>query len=726
MSLLSEQSQALKDDTFTTPHHLFIERHTERLDPENAAEGLAESLDRFQGALFSSSFEYTGRYTRWDAGFINPPIELRLKGRDFKIAALNDRGKVIMSFLKKKLPDEMPAIPFCEKEDALAGTLPEPEPVTDESERTRQASIFDVMRAFKRLLSVPGDRFLGLYGAFGYDLIFQMEAIEKKITRPDQQSDLVLYMPDQLIAVDRKLEAAYRISYDFSFEYQQTSGMARETIEMPYSSHVLREVLPYQKGNFSKLVETAMPAFQEGQLYEVVPSQQLSRQCNDEPSTVFQRLKKINPSPYGFLINLGGEHLVGASPEMFVRVEGNRVETCPISGTIKRSGDAIEDAEQVKKLLNSEKDEIELTMCTDVDRNDKSRICEPGSVKVIGRRQIEAYSHLFHTVDHIEGTLRPEYDALDAFMTHMWAVTVTGSPKPEAARWIEEHESSSRGWYGGAVGFYTFDGRLNTGLTLRTARLKDGIGDVRAGATVLHASDPEAEEEETLVKARALINVLENKAEKQTENLCAVSASEQGDILLVDHEDSFVHTLANYLRQTGAAVKVSRPDIARYRLRKGEDFSLVVLSPGPGRPERFQMDETINLCLEKGLPLFGVCLGLQGLSEYFGGKIGRLENPVHGEKSKLIEGNGDKTILEGLEPGTEVGRYHSLFVEEIPDDFIVEATAEDGCLMAARHDRLPVAGVQFHPESILSMKKDHGLTIIQNAVKYLTKETIAR
>src|SRR5499426_385310 len=138
--------------------------------------------------------------------------------------------------------------------------------------------------------------------------------------------------------------------------------------------------------------------------------------CPAPPSEIFRRLREHNPAPYALLLNLGrSEYLVGASPEMYVRVEGRRVETCPISGTIARGQDAIGDAAQIKALLTSAKDESELTMCTDVDRNDKSRICEPGSVRVIGRRQIELYSRLIHTVDHVEGRLRAGYDALDAF-----------------------------------------------------------------------------------------------------------------------------------------------------------------------------------------------------------------------------------------------------------------------------------------------------------------------
>src|SRR5207244_12546677 len=200
------------------------------------------------------------------------------------------------------------------------------------------------------------------------------------------------------------------------------------------------------------------------------------------PSTGFSPLRQAKPATYGALINLGeGEFLVSASPEMYVRVEGRRIETCPISGTIARGRDPLEDSDRIRELLNSRKDESELTMCTDVDRNDKSRVCTPGSVKVIGRRQIEMYSRLIHTVDHVEGELSPEFDALDGFLSHAWAVTVTGAPKLWAIRFIEAEERSARRWYGGAVGRVTFDGNMNTGLTLRTMRMKDGVAEVRGG-----------------------------------------------------------------------------------------------------------------------------------------------------------------------------------------------------------------------------------------------------
>src|SRR5690606_14944882 len=138
----------------------------------------------------------------------------------------------------------------------------------------------------------------------------------------------------------------------------------------------------------------------------------------------------------------------------------------------------------IRQLLNSSKDEAELSMCTDVDRNDKSRVCVPGSVQIIGRRQVELYSRMIHTVDHVQGRLLARFDALDAFLSHTWAVTVTGAPKQRAMQFIEDHERSPRRWYGGAFGRIGFDGSMDTGLTIRTIHIENGVAQVRAGATL--------------------------------------------------------------------------------------------------------------------------------------------------------------------------------------------------------------------------------------------------
>ena len=571
--------------------------------------------------------------------------------------------------------------------------------------------MFSVLRALIDLFGSAEDQHLGLYGAFGYDLVFQFEPMPLRLPRPDDQRDLVLYLPDEILVVDHMRQVTATHRYEFDVGGVSTHGLAALDPTRSLWPHHAAGLPPERERPWPRRIRRAWSsapeaAFMRGDLFEVVPGQLFADLCADPPSVVFHRLRQANPAPYGALINLGeGEFLVSASPEMYVRVEGKRIETCPISGTIARGRDPVEDAERIRELLNSAKDESELTMCTDVDRNDKSRVCVPGTVRVIGRRQIELYSRLIHTVDHVEGVLREEFDALDGFLSHAWAVTVTGAPKRWAIRFIEEEERSSRRWYGGAIGRVTFDGNMNTGLTLRTIRMKDGVAEVRAGATLLYDSDPEAEEAETRLKAAAMFTAIRGtKAAPATRAATAAEIGKGRRVLLIDHEDSFVHTLANYIRTTGAEVVTMRPDLARAELRAGGGHDLVVLSPGPGRPSDFAMAETLDLVVQRHLPVFGVCLGLQGIVEYFGGSLAVLDPPMHGKPSPVRVRGG--RLLCGLPSEFIVGRYHSLHAvrSTLPPELSVTAETEDGVVMAVEHQRLPIAAVQFHPESVMTLR----------------------
>jgi len=590
----------------------------------------------------------------------------------------------------------------------------------EEEDRSRQPSSFTVVRSLVELFTGT-DQHLGLYGAFGYDLAFQFEPIDLELSRPKDQRDLVLYIPDEIIVVDHQGGVAERRRYEFGYRGFNTTDISRGGARDPYPPDLeLEPTRDHDRGEYARIVETAREYFARGDLFEVVSSQTFVEPSPEPPSELFRRLKEQNPSPYGFLINLGqSEWLVGASPEMYVRVEGDRVETCPISGTIARGQDPLDDASQILALLNSEKDESELTMCTDVDRNDKSRICVPGSVKVIGRRQIEMYSRLIHTVDHVEGRLRPEFDALDAFLTHTWAVTVTGAPKTAAMIFLEGHEKSPRAWYGGAIGKVGFDGSLNTGLTLRTIRIKDGHAEVRVGATLLWDSDPVAEEEETELKASAFLDAL-RLPRRVPETNTFVPPAQGREILLVDHMDSFVHTLANYLRQTGAKVITRRTGFPLEELAERPP-GLLVLSPGPGAPADFGIANTIQAALDLEIPIFGVCLGLQAVVEFFGGGLDQLEIPMHGKPSSITVDGG--RLFDGLPNEFRAGRYHSLYAREdsLPDSLeVVARSLDDGVVMAVEHKTLPVCAVQFHPESIMSFDDEIGLRLVRNAVAMLT------
>jgi anthranilate synthase len=266
-----------------------------------------------------------------------------------------------------------------------------------------------------------------------------------------------------------------------------------------------------------------------------------------------------------------------------------------------------------------------------------------------------------------------------------------------------------------------FDGNMNTGLTLRTVRLKNGVAEVRAGATLLYDSEPEAEERETRVKASAFLDAVRGVDEGPLRTMPAKAPSKSNGkrVLLVDHQDSFVHTLANYLRQTGAEVTTLRAGFPHSAM---DDVAphLVVLSPGPGSPSDFDVSGTLGAALARNLPVFGVCLGLQGIVEHFGGKLGVLDYPMHGKPS-IIRALGG-TLFEGLPATFRAGRYHSLYAirEHLPSVLHPTAESEDGVIMAVEHESLPLAAVQFHPESLLTLDGDVGLKLLENVVTKLS------
>jgi anthranilate synthase len=710
-------------ERFSTKGGIAVSRNSEEIDRTRAVEDLIERLDRQRGVLLSSNYDYPGRYTRWDLGFASPPLALVSRGRELTVSALNARGTVLLPAVTSAIERSSAVESLTTHTDGFLAVLRAPSERVPEEQRSKQPSVFSALRAIIDVFRSPDDIHLGLYGAFGYDLAFQFEPVKLRRERAPDQRDMVLYLPDELVVVDHRKERAMRYSYDFEIGGESTRSLPRDGAEAAYvPSLSVTAGSDHAAGEYAAVVEKARAAFKRGDLFEVVLSQTFREPCESAPSTIFRRLRERNPAPYALFLNLGeAEYLVGASPEMYVRVEGARVETCPISGTIPRGRDAVEDAERIRELLSSRKEESELTMCTDVDRNDKSRICVPGSVRVIGRRQIELYSRLIHTVDHVEGTLRPEFDALDAFLTHTWAVTVTGAPKAWAMQFVEDHEKSSRAWYGGAIGVLAFDGTLNTGLTLRTVRLKNGVAEVRAGATLLYDSVPEAEERETRIKASAFLDAVRGSEPNRAGAEAVSTPGGPGHgkrVLLVDHQDSFVHTLANYLRQTGADVVTLRagfPKIAFDEVRP----HLVVLSPGPGSPKDFDVSGTLGAAVERHLPVFGVCLGLQGMVEHFGGELAVLDYPVHGKSSSIRVLGG--ALFEGFPSTFRAGRYHSLYAlrNRLPAVLRVTAESDDGVIMAIEHASLPLAAVQFHPESLLTLDDDIGLELLRNVVRKL-------
>jgi anthranilate synthase len=707
----------MREYRYTTPHGIQVTRATSKTNFRKGLQHLLSDLDQHRGIYLSSGYEYPGRYSRWDIASTCPPLEIVAYDRRVEFRPLNARGAAILRMFQGLLAPHPHWDEFGFEGDVLAGRLKPLPALFPEEERSKQPSAFSILRTLIEEFRGEEDSRLGLLGAFGYDLLFQFDPIQKKLPRAGHK-DLHLFLCDDIWYMDRKKEQVERYQYEFERAGVGTRGLAcdGEAIAPPVprdSGPIASDHTPQE---YMAKVETVREGMRRGDYYEVVLRQTFHTPYSGKASELFRRVQLASPSPYEFLLQFGDEQLVGASPEMFIRVEGARIETCPIAGTAQRTGDPLRDADNIRELLDSAKEESELTMCTDVDRNDKSRVAEPGTVKVIGRRLIESYAGVFHTVDHVEGILKEGFDALDAFLSHMWAVTLIGAPKKAAAQAVEALEKDARGWYGGAVGMISLNGDINTGILIRTTYLRDGMARYPVGATLLYDSVPAMEERETRLKATGFFRTLGERGVAAAEAVERSAAGAGAKLLLVDNDDCFIHTLANYARQTGAEVVTYRAGFPPEVMAQVAP-DLILISPGPGRPADFGVPDVVRNAVRLGIPVFGVCLGLQGIVEAFGGELGVLDYPMHGKPS--IVRNRGIGIFAGLPAEFEVGRYHSLFArrETFPACLEITAETEDGVIMGIRHRELPIEAVQFHPESILTAEGGHGLKLMENAMR---------
>lgn len=269
-----------------------------------------------------------------------------------------------------------------------------------------------------------------------------------------------------------------------------------------------------QLSNFTKdaycaVVERAKEHIHAGDVFQVVPSQQFRRRTNVQPLTLYRILRSLNPSPYMYLLDNGDNQIVGASPEMLVRVHQGVVSTRPIAGTRHRGANDEEDQTLEQEILNDEKEIAEHVMLVDLGRNDVGRVARPGTVRVENLAHVEKFSHLMHLVSHVSGELAPDLDAFDAFNALFPAGTLTGAPKVRAMELIDEFEPVHRGPYGGAVGYFSLGGDADFAITIRTVSLRDGFATVQAGGGVVADSQPSFEYEECINKASAPLLALQ-------------------------------------------------------------------------------------------------------------------------------------------------------------------------------------------------------------------------
>ena len=363
----------------------------------------------------------------------------------------------------------------------------------------------------------------GLVGYFGYEIVRYIEKRAARSQKPDPLGvpDIVLLVSEEIAIVDNLTGKLSLVVYA---RPEETNAHARARMRLAELLKKLREpvaippdtrgpsapaVSGFGEAAYYAAVEKAKRYIFEGDIMQVVPSQRMSKPFHATPLALYRSLRTINPSPYMFYFDLGEFHIVGASPEILVRLEGENVTVRPIAGTRRRGATPEEDAALAAELLADEKERAEHIMLVDLGRNDAGRVSRTGSVKVTERMIVERYSHVMHIVSNVEGKLQPGLKAIDVLRATFPAGTVSGAPKVRAMEIIDELEPVKRGVYAGAVGYLGFHGNMDVAIALRTAVIKNGMLHVQAGGGVVADSEPEAEWHETQNKARALLRAAE-------------------------------------------------------------------------------------------------------------------------------------------------------------------------------------------------------------------------
>jgi anthranilate synthase component 1 len=324
----------------------------------------------------------------------------------------------------------------------------------------------------------------------------------------DHVKHRILIIANARVTADEDLSALYQfacakiqfLERELERGLSQTPPAGRKAPEI--RTNVTREV-------FEAGVRTIKEHIAAGDIYQAVLSQRFEMDVEAQPLTIYRALRHVNPSPYMYFIRMGGFAIVGSSPEMLVRVEGQHVETHPIAGTRPRGRSEEEDLRLADELKRNEKERAEHVMLVDLGRNDVGRVCEYGSVRVPQYMGLERYSHVMHLVSTVEGKLADTHDHLDALVSCFPAGTVSGAPKIRAMQILAELEPTRRDLYAGAVGYIDFAGNLDFCIAIRTITLRDGVARVQAGAGIVADSHPAAEYEETRDKARALLQAIE-------------------------------------------------------------------------------------------------------------------------------------------------------------------------------------------------------------------------
>lgn len=716
---------------------------------------------------------------------IDAALRLTCIGQQVNVQALSSSGEVLLPYLAAKLPTGFEVERYSNNHYCIQ--CPTSSTALSEDERLRAPSNFTPLRILQQLSATrehPFAVFLG--GIFGYDLIASFEQLPEVDSGHNNCPDYVFYLSQTLIVMDHqarttelvgqliggdnlesRADALYQRMGELSARLQRPCGVAPRIAE-----HALAVTASPDREAFATHVSELKDAIRAGDIFQVVPSRQFRVPCN-HALAAYQQLKADNPSPYMFYLRTHTFELFGASPESALKYasDSNQVELYPIAGTRIRGKDPAGhiqpdlDARIELALRRDDKELAEHMMLVDLARNDLARVAVAGTRQVADLLKVDRYSHVMHLVSRVVAQLRPELDALDAYRACMNMGTLTGAPKISASKLIRRVEQQRRGSYGGAVGYLTGQGDMDTCIVIRSALVRDGLAVVQAGAGVVYDSDPQAEVEETENKAQAVLQAIiraqqpastlklspapttfaPNKltgdkltgnkltaettaaAKRKTTAVASEQRASPGKIFLLDNQDSFTYNLVDELTQLGFDLEVYRNQLsadvilAKMEAARQSQPVMLCLSPGPGHPDEAGcMLELLAGCQGR-FPVLGVCLGFQALVHQAGGRIDRSAQVMHGKTSAMqlqphpiFAPAGRDALPNPL----QVARYHSLQAFDVPPGVEIIA-AVDGVPMVAYNAKDQCLGFQFHPESLMTT---YGSQLLRNTVEFLLSQ----
>ncbi len=395
---------------------------------------------------------------------------------------------------------------------------------------------------YRGYVKTPGlPRFCGgVVGYLSYDAAGRFEQLPSPETDPLCLPESLFMLVDSMLVFDHVTHKIMIVSHvclegDIEANYQKAvdtindlltrleKGVPRDT--SPESTlPCLEPVSNFSRVDFEASVAKLKQYIEAGEAIQVVISQRLAKKTSARPFDIYRALRSINPSPYMFFLEFNQFQVIGASPEILARVEDGIVTTRPLAGTRKRGKNSSQDQQMEQELLADEKERAEHIMLVDLGRNDIGRVAVPGSIEVSELMNVERYSHVMHMVTNVSGKLRPELNALDALKACFPSGTVSGAPKVRAMELISEQEKEKRGVYAGAAGYFSYNGNMDMAIAIRTMVVRQGTAYVQAGAGIVYDSQPQAEYEETLNKAKVLLQAIkqaENSPQRSKANVIA-------------------------------------------------------------------------------------------------------------------------------------------------------------------------------------------------------------